>query len=521
MSRTGSSTTTSDPGTTPRTDGDPQRLPGHVDVVVVGAGLSGIGAGYRLQTETPERDYLILETRETTGGTWDLFRYPGVRSDSDMFTLGYPFKPWRDAKAIADGASILRYVRETAAEFGIEEKIRYGTKVLGADFSSETARWTLTLQRGGEQETMTCDFLYSCAGYYDYDETYAPELPGLETYAGQVVHPQFWPEGLDYAGKKVVVIGSGATAVTLVPSMTSGEDAAGHVTMLQRSPTWISAVPSTDATADRLRAVLPAGLAHTLIRGKNIVFGTAFYQFCQRYPERARKLLLGLTTKILEDPELVAEHFTPSYDPWDQRLCAVPGADLFKAIKGGDAEIVTDTIEAFVPEGIRLSSGRVLEADIVITATGLQLLAFGGISPKVDGETVPLDEQFVWQGAMITGVPNFAVCIGYTNASWTLRADLSSRLVCKVLGWMDKHDYAAVVPEPDRALQERPMLDLASGYVQRSIAAFPRQGDSGPWRVRQNYLLDAATTMRRDLAKSLRPTRRADLPVAAQQKVAS
>ncbi|MFY0407821.1 flavin-containing monooxygenase [Solicola sp. PLA-1-18] len=491
-------------------------LPDHVDVVVVGAGLSGVGAGYRLQTEVPDRSYLILESRDAMGGTWDLFRYPGVRSDSDMFTLGYPFKPWREAKSIADGASILGYIEETAAEFGIDEKIRYGTKVLAADWSSDDALWTLTLERrtaaGTEQVTMTTGFVYSCAGYYDYDETYAPTFPGIDDFAGEVVHPQFWPEDLDYAGKKVVVIGSGATAVTLVPSMAPQ---AAHVTMLQRSPTWISAVPGRDKKADKLRELLPADLAHQVIRAKNIVFGTAFYEFCRRRPQQARKLLLGLTTKILKDPEVVAEHFTPSYDPWDQRLCAVPNADLFKAMKAGDASVVTDTIDTFVPEGIRLSSGEVLEADVVVTATGLQLLAFGGIKPQVDGETVKLDEQFVWQGAMMTGVPNFAVCIGYTNASWTLRADLSSRLVCKVLGWMDAHDYAAVEPVPDRELQERPLLDLAAGYVQRSISAFPRQGDSGPWRVRQSYLVDAATTMRTNLAKTLRATPRSATRQAA------
>ena len=481
----------------------------------------------------PERDYLILEARDTMGGTWDLFRYPGVRSDSDMFTLGYQFKPWREAKSIADGDSILRYIQETAAEFGVDEHIRYGTKVLGADFSTETARWTLTLERrsadGVEQSTMTCDFVYSCAGYYDYDETYSPEFPGIDDFAGQVVHPQFWPEDLDYAGKRVVVIGSGATAVTLVPSMTtSADDAqrAAHVTMLQRTPTWISAVPSRDKNADWLRQHLPADLAHTLIRSKNILFGTAFYQFCQRRPKQARKLLLGMTTKILGDQQLVANHFTPPYDPWDQRLCAVPSADLFTAIKSGDAEIVTDTIDSFVPEGIRLSSGRVLEADVVVTATGLQLLAFGGIGPSVDGEEVELSEQFVWQGAMMTGVPNFAVCIGYTNASWTLRADLSHRLVCKVLGWMDEHDYAAVEPQPDGELEEHPLLDLAAGYVQRSIAAFPRQGDRAPWRVRQNYILDSLTTMRTPLGKSLHPTpasavRRDDTAAPAGEKVSA
>ncbi|MDO9381098.1 MAG: NAD(P)/FAD-dependent oxidoreductase [Nocardioidaceae bacterium] len=504
------------PSTATSRDHTSTHLPDHVDVVVVGAGLSGVGAGYRLQTELPGRSYLILESRDTMGGTWDLFRYPGVRSDSDMFTLGYPFKPWREAKSIADGDSILRYIQETASEFGIDEHIRYGTKVLAADFSTADALWTLTLERrtpdGTEQVTMTTGFLYSCAGYYDYDQTYAPTFAGIDDFAGEVVHPQFWPEDLDYAGKKVVVIGSGATAVTLVPSMAS---VASHVTMLQRSPTWISAVPGRDKKADALRELLPADLAHRIIRAKNIVFGTAFYEFCRRRPQQARTLLLGLTTKILKDPDAVAEHFTPSYDPWDQRLCAVPNADLFKAMKAGDASVVTDTIDTFVPEGIRLSSGEVLEADVVVTATGLQLLAFGGIEPHVDGAPVPLDEQFVWQGAMMTGVPNFAVCIGYTNASWTLRADLSSRLVCKVLAWMDRHDYAAVEPVPDRELQERPLLDLAAGYVQRSIAAFPRQGDSGPWRVRQSYLVDAATTMRTNLAKTLRATPRSATRQAA------
>lgn len=503
-------------GTAATTD----QLPAHVDVVVVGAGLSGIGAGYRLQTESPDRSYLILEARETMGGTWDLFRYPGVRSDSDMFTLGYQFKPWREAKSIADGPSILRYIHETASEFGIDEHIRYSTKVVGADFDTTTALWTLALERDGEPASMTCEFLYSCAGYYDYDQAYEPTFPGIDDFAGQVVHPQFWPEDLDYAGRRVVVIGSGATAVTLVPSMVAGDDRAAHVTMLQRTPTWISAVPSRDKQADWLREHLPAGPAHTLARAKNIAFSTAFYQFCRRRPQQARSLLTRLTTKILGDEQMVADHFTPSYDPWDQRLCAVPGADLFKAIKAGDAEVVTDTIETFVPEGIRLSSGRVLEADVVVTATGLQLKAFGGIAPSVDGTEVELSEQFVWQGAMISGVPNFALCIGYTNASWTLRADLTHRLVCKVLNWMDRRDVAAVVPRPDEGLQERPLLDLAAGYVQRSIASFPRQGDRAPWLVRQNYVLDSLTTLRSDLGRTLETTPRSDVRRDAGERVA-
>ncbi|WP_433593033.1 flavin-containing monooxygenase [Nocardia sp. CA-145437] len=478
----------------------------HLDVVIVGAGLSGIGAAYRLQTELPGRSYAVLEARDALGGTWDLFRYPGIRSDSDMFTLGYPFKPWRDAKSIADGPSILRYIAETAAENGIDRHIRFGTKVVAAEWNSGESRWTLTLeQRTGdrvERRTLTCGFLYSCSGYYNYDQGHNPVFPGIDDFTGTMVHPQFWPEDLDYAGKRVVVIGSGATAVTLVPAMA---EQAELVTMLQRSPTWISAVPGRDKVADRMRELLPADLAHRLIRTKNILFNIGFYQYCRRRPEAAKKLLTGLTTRILKDEALVAEHFTPDYDPWDQRLCAVPNADFFKAMRKGKAEVVTDHIETFVPEGIRLKSGPVIEADVVVTATGLQLLAFGGIDLVVDGTPVALSEQFVWQGTMLTGVPNFAVCIGYTNASWTLRADLTSRLVCKVLGYMERNGYTAVAPEPERALRERPLLDLASGYVQRSIGDFPRQGDRNPWTVRQNYLLDTATVMRTDLSKTLRP----------------
>ncbi|PSR60311.1 FAD-containing monooxygenase EthA [Nocardia sp. MDA0666] len=477
----------------------------YVDVVIVGAGLSGIGAGYRVQTELPGKSYAILEAREALGGTWDLFRYPGIRSDSDMFTLGYPFEPWRDAKSIADGPSILRYITETARRHGIDKHIRYGTKVVAAQWSSAESRWTLTVRQGDAERTLSCRFLYSCSGYYNYDQGHAPEFPGVETFSGTMVHPQFWPEDLDYAGKKVVVIGSGATAVTLVPAMA---EEAERVTMLQRSPTWISAVPGRDKQADKIRELLPAGLAHRVIRTKNILFNVGFYQYCRRRPQAARKLLTGLTTRILKDEKLVAEHFTPEYNPWDQRLCAVPDADFFKAMRKGKAEVVTDHIDTFVPEGIRLKSGRVLPADIVISATGLKLLAFGGITLEVDGEPVNLSDRFVWQGTMLTGVPNFAVCIGYTNASWTLRADLTSRLVCKVIAHMDRRGYEAVVPQPQAELTEHPLLDLASGYIQRSIGDFPRQGDRHPWKVRQNYLLDSATTMRTNLDKTLQPVRR-------------
>lgn len=482
----------------------------HRDVVIVGAGLSGIGAAYRLQTECRGRSYAILEAREASGGTWDLFRYPGVRSDSDMFTLGYPFRPWTDAKAIADGPSILRYIRETAAEYGIDKNIRYRTKVVGADWSSRDARWTLDLECAGdggtvERQTLTCDFLYSCAGYYDYASGHTPEFPGLDAYQGTVVHPQFWPEDLDWAGKRVVVVGSGATAVTLVPSLAAE---AASVTMLQRTPTWISAVPGRDAIADRIRAVLPPQAAHRVVRTKNILFMIGVYQFCRRSPQAARRMFTKFNTRILRDEQAVKEHFTPPYNPWEQRLCAAPDADFFRAVRDGNADVVTGGIDAFVPDGIRLADGRVLPADIVVTATGLRLLAFGGIAPTVDGTAVDLAKQFVWRGAMLTGLPNFAVCIGYTNASWTLRADLTSRLVCKVLNHLDRHGYAAVEPRPTGPLDERPLLDLMSGYVQRSIDAFPRQGHRSPWKVRQNYVIDAATTMRTNLHRTLRPIRR-------------
>jgi monooxygenase len=477
------------------------------DVLVVGAGLSGIGAGYRLQTECPVKSYAILEARASIGGTWDLFRYPGIRSDSDMFTLSFPFKPWSNDDSIADGPAILSYIKDTAAEFGIDEKIQFRTKVVSADWSSANSVWTVTVEDRTSNKTVvrtiTASFLYACSGYYDYNQGHEPVFPGIDDFKGLVVKPQFWPENLDYTGKKVVIIGSGATAVTLVPSM--AEDAS-HVTMLQRSPTWIGVVPKTDKVADALRSALPAGVAHKVVRSKNIMFNMGVYEFCQRQPKLARKLLLGLTTKALKDEAAVAEHFTPSYDPWDQRLCAVPNGDLFKAIRQGRVDVVTDHIDTFVSEGIQLKSGKVLEADIVIPATGLKIQLFGGIKPTVDGAAVDLHENFVWQGCMLTGMPNFALCVGYTNASWTLRGDLTSRLVCKVINEMDKVGAASVVPVPEGPLEGRPLLDIASGYVQRALNDLPQQGHRGAWRVRQNYLIDSATTMRRDLHKTLRFT---------------
>ncbi|THJ66751.1 NAD(P)/FAD-dependent oxidoreductase [Arthrobacter echini] len=477
----------------------------HLDVVIVGAGLSGIGAAYRVATMLPGRSFAVLEARDTVGGTWDLFRYPGVRSDSDMFTLGYPFRPWTEAKAIADGSSILSYVRATAEDERIREKIRFRTRLVGAAWSSEDARWTLELEVSDddgatERRTMSCGFLYICSGYYNYDHGHEPAFEGIESFEGRIVRPQFWPEDLDYRDKRVVVIGSGATAVTLLPAM--AKDAA-HVTMLQRSPTYVTAVPSRDTFSDAARRYLPARLAHHVARAKNVVTKQAFYQLCRSRPELAKKIIRTQTERIVGDEQLVAEHFTPAYNPWDQRLCVAPSADLFKALKAGTASVVTDTIETFTPQGIRLASGQELAADVVVTATGLSMLPLGGATFSVDGAPVDLGDSWVYRGLMVSGVPNLALCVGYTNASWTLRADLSSRYVCRLIRYLDRHGYRYGAPSTDGDMRPRPLLDLTSGYVQRAISAFPKQGDRQPWTMRQNYLLDAPTALYGSVAKNM------------------
>ena len=461
----------------------------HLDVLIVGAGLSGIGAAYRLQTRCPDRTYAVLEARDALGGTWDLFRYPGVRSDSDMFTLGFPFHPWKAAKAIADGPAILDYLYVTASTYGIDKHIRFGQRVARASWSSAEALWTV--ETG--DSVYTCSFLYVCSGYYDYDSGYVVDFPGQSSFEGRIVHPQHWPADLDYTGQRVVVIGSGATAVTLVPAMAG---TAEHVTMLQRTPSYVASRPARDAFSDRLRAVLPENLAHRLIRGKNVALSTALYSAFRKWPAHAAWLLNAGVARELPESIPVDPHFTPQYKPWDQRLCLVPDADLFKALRNGSASVVTDEIERFTPRGVLLRSGVELEADLVVTATGLRMVALGNIQATVDGRSVAPHDTFVYKGMMLSGVPNLAWCIGYTNNSWTLRSDLTSQYVCRLLNHLTATGTRICVPEVDPAEYDappRPVVDLSSGYIRRAAAILPRQGSQGPWRLRQNYPRDLVT----------------------------
>ncbi len=465
----------------------------HLDVLVVGAGLSGIGTAAQLRKQHPHRSLAVLEMRAVSGGTWDLFRYPGVRSDSDMFTLGYRWRPWRGAKALADGPSILQYVRDVAEEYGVDKLIRYGHKVVRADWHSETARWLVDLETPDGPQQISAGFLVGCTGYYDYEGGYAPTFPGQDDFAGQVIHPQHWPEDLDYAGKRVVVIGSGATAVTLVPAM--APDAA-HVTMLQRSPTYILSAPGRDPIAQRLQR-LPERIAFPIVRWKSILIALASYQLSRRRPDVLRSFIRKNTIKQLPAEIDVDVHFKPTYDPWDQRLCLVPDGDLFQAFRRGTASIVTDTIETFTETGIRLTSGEHLEADIVVTATGLKILPFGGITLSVDGQDVKAHDTMSYKALMLSGVPNFAYTIGYTNASWTLKADLVTEYVVRLLRHMDQRGYRQVVAERDPSVGERPFMDFSSGYVLRALDEVPVQGDRAPWMLKQNYVTDVRT-IRRD-----------------------
>ena len=464
----------------------------HFDVVIVGAGLSGIGAGYHLKTNCPDRSYVILEGREEIGGTWDLFRYPGVRSDSDMYTLGYSFKPWTEAKAIADGPAILNYVRETAAENGIDKKIRFRTRVTGASWDTARARWTVEAEQGPDKSPVqyTCDFLFMCSGYYKYEHGYTPDFPGADRFRGRIVHPQKWTDDIDYAGKRVIVIGSGATAVTLVPELAKS---AAHVTMLQRSPTYVVSRPSQDEVALKLRKRLPERLAYGLTRWKNVLRGMYIYRLCKRDPERIKNLIVGGVRMELGPDYDVGKHFTPRYKPWDQRVCLVPDGDLFKTLRSGRASVVTDEIDTFTETGIRLKSGEELQADLIVTATGLELQPIGGLSLAVDGKPVELPKVITYKGMMYAGVPNFAFSVGYTNASWTLKCDLTCAYVCRLLNLMSRKGYRMATPRLDPSVKPEPWVDFTSGYIQRAAARMPKQGDKRPWRLYQNYALDVLT----------------------------
>jgi cation diffusion facilitator CzcD-associated flavoprotein CzcO len=463
------------------------------DVVIVGAGLSGIGAAYHLQDKCPGRSYVILEGRDTMGGTWDLFRYPGIRSDSDMHTLGYNFKPWRAAKAIADGPSILNYVKETAAENDIKKHVRYGHLVKEASWSSKDAAWTIGIERKGTGETsaIRCNFIMMCAGYYSYEGGYTPEFKGRDRFEGDIIHPQEWPENLDYRGKKVVVIGSGATAVTLIPAM--AEDAE-HVVMVQRSPTYVVSRPEKDVIANFLRKVLPDKLAYAITRWKNIRFQQAVYRRTRTDPDKVKRMLLDWVRKELGPDYDVETHFTPRYNPWDQRLCLVPNSDLFRSIRAGRASVVTDHIDTFTEKGLLLESGKELEADIIITATGLNLVLLGGAEFVVDGQTVDFSRTFSYKAMMYSDVPNLVTTFGYINASWTLRADLTAEFACRVINHMKKTGCRQCTPrlrDEDRDMPALPWItEFSSGYMQRILPRFPKQGDREPWINTQNYSLD-------------------------------
>ncbi|MCV7410499.1 FAD-containing monooxygenase EthA [Mycobacterium florentinum] len=471
----------------------------HLDVVIVGAGISGVSAAWHLQDRCPTKSYAILERRDDLGGTWDLFKYPGIRSDSDMFTLGFRFKPWRSAKSIAEGADIKAYIKEAAVENGIDRHIRYRHRVVAGDWSDADNQWTLTVESDGQQSEITCSFLLACTGYYNYDEGYSPTFPGAEDFGGTIVHPQHWPEGLDYAGKKIVVIGSGATAITLIPALVNS--GSGHVTMLQRSPTYIGSLPGVDPFAVRANRLLPERLAHIANRWKAIIFSTFQYQLARKRPAYMRNLLMTMAQRRLPKGYDVEKHFGPSYNVWDQRLCLAPDGDFFRAIRHGKADVVTDTIERFTKDGIKLSSGEELQADIIVTATGLNMQLLGGVQPTRNGEAFDMTSLMTYKGLMFSGVPNFAITFGYTNASWTLKADLVSEFVCRLLNYMDANGFDNVEPQhPGKDVDELPFMDFSPGYLLRSVHLLPKSGSREPWRLKQNYLLDMRTIRRGKVA---------------------
>jgi len=461
----------------------------HLDVLVIGAGLSGIGTAVHLQEKCPDKRYAIVEMREAIGGTWDLFRYPGIRSDSDMYTLGYHFKPWTNPKAIADGPDILAYIRETAAEYGVEEKIRYRHKVLGLDWSAEEGRWHVTVERldDGERLTISSRYVMCCAGYYNYDQGHTPHFERRDDFEGTIIHPQRWPEDLDYRDKTVVVIGSGATAVTLVPALA---EQAEHVVMLQRSPTYMASIPRADRITGFLRdRGLPERVIYALARAHKVLYGITTFGLSRRFPEFVRSQLLREVKRAVGE-DIDMDHFSPRYDPWDERLCAVPDGDMFEALRDGRASVVTEHVDRFVPEGLRLASGEVLKADIIVTATGLELKILGGAELTLDGEPVTIADKFYYRGAMLEDVPNMALVFGYTNSSWTLKADLIADFFCRLIQRMDVKGYEVCTPRAKGVADGGPFLNLSSGYIRRAAHLLPRQGAVRPWKLYQNYIID-------------------------------
>jgi cation diffusion facilitator CzcD-associated flavoprotein CzcO len=492
----------------------------HVDVLIVGAGLSGIGAACRLQERCPGKTFAIVEARGAIGGTWDLFRFPGIRSDSDMFTLCYPFRPWPGAQAIVEGESIREYIRETAREYGVDRHIRFHHRVVAAEWSSDDARWTVELERTdtGETFSLTCGFLFTCTGYYRYDEGYTPEFAGIENFQGEVVHPQFWTDDIDASGKRVVVIGSGATAVTMIPPLA---ERAAHVTMLQRSPSYIISLPGEDPIARLLDRVLPTRIAYPIVRWKNIRLALAIYRFSRRRPEAMKRLIRWMQKRRLPAGYDVDTHFKPTYEPWDQRMCLVPDDDLFEAISDGRVSVVTDRIDQFTSTGLALESGAKLEADLIVTATGLQMVPFGGIALTVDGDEVAVEDTHAYRGMQLSGVPNMAFAFGYTNQSWTLGADLTSLQVCRLLEHMDRHGYTHCTPREDGEVASAPFADLTSGYVRRAIDQFPKQGTEDPWRREQHYTRNRRALRRAPLEDPALEFSRARAPAAERPKAAA
>lgn len=465
----------------------PQLETNEYPVIIVGAGLSGICAAYYLQQRCPQLPFRIIESRDEIGGTWNLFKYPGIRSDSDMHSFGFEFKPWTDPRGIAPAEAINDYLQETVAEHDIRRHISFGTRVENASWDSETARWSLTLRRGEQSETVQCQFLFSCGGYYRYDQGYCPEFPGADQYRGQLVHPQHWPENLDYAGKRVTIIGSGATAVTLAPTLAA---AGAKVTVLQRSPTWIIAQPETNKLTDQIRKWLPRRMAYSINRWRSILIQMLFYQLCKRRPEWGARYLMDGIKRQLGDDKALLQHFRPDYAPWDQRVCLVPDGDFFKAVRNGGVTMVTDHIDSFTDNGIRVKSGQHIDSDIIVTATGLNLEPFGGIPLSVDGRDVVLNDHYVYKGMMLNGVPNAALAVGYTNASWTLKTELIAKYICRLLNHMQQKNFDYCVPVVNDGLEPEPLLDLKSGYITRAADKLPQQGNRWPWRLNQNYILD-------------------------------